>query len=82
MNERKISLLENITVSRGSSPNEEAVAKDKIAKYASAISQGQAHRTKNPTPVHIYESMPPEEQRFRTEWYRLKTENRKKWKVE
>lgn len=81
MNERKISLLENITVSRGASPNEEAIAKRKIAQYAERISQ---YKTKNPTPVHIYEDVSSsiEEQRFRMKWEQVKRENRKKWKVD
>lgn len=81
MDERKISLLKNVTVARGASLNEEAFAKSKIDQYAAAM---KTHRTKNPTPVHIYEDLSSsiEEQRFRMEWYKLKMENRKKWKVE
>ena len=79
MDERKISLLENMTIKNGCTPNEESIAKKKIAQYAAAMN---THRTKNPTPVHIYEDIPLEELHFRRKWYELKRENRKKWGVE
>lgn len=83
MNKRKIGLLENITVARGASPNEEAIAKAKIAKYAAAMNKPKQRpkteplRFMNEDEAHSFD-----EQQFRQKWYELRQANRKRWKVE
>ena len=83
MNERKIALLEQITVERGSTPNEEAIAKEKMAQYAAALkAPGPAMRSVMFEDIRSDEQKPLHEQRFLNEWHKLKNDNRKKWKAE
>jgi len=83
MDERKISLLEQITVERGASPNEESIAKRKMAQYAAALkAPGPTARPMMFEDIRSDEQKPLHEQRFLNEWHKLKNDNRKKWKAE
>ncbi len=89
MDERKISLLENMTVARGASPNEERIAQEKIAKYSSFMAKPKEPiQTQSQTwnydvyDGNVYSDPPIEEQRFRMKWEQVKRENRKKWGID
>ncbi len=69
--------LARMTVANGASPNEEAIARNKMAKYANFIKKETPKKS-----FHIQEEndiMPLHEHQFRQEWYKLKMENRRKW---
>jgi hypothetical protein len=69
--------LSRITVKNGASPNEEAIARRKIAEYAKYMNNTRPQRRV----VVEEERMPLHEQIFLKEWFKLKMANRKKWKV-
>jgi hypothetical protein len=68
--------LSRVTVKNGASPNEEAIARRKIAEYAKFM-----NKTRPQPRVVVNEPMPIHEQMFLKEWFALKMANRKKWKV-
>jgi len=83
MTEKLIEKLSQISIERGSTPNEEAIAKEKMAKYAATLNApGPAARPMMFEDIRSDEQKPLHEQRFLNEWYKLKNDNRKKWKAE
>jgi hypothetical protein len=83
MTEKLIEKLSQISIERGSTPNEEAIAKEKMAKYSAVLNApGPAARPMMFEDIRSDEQKPLHEQRFLNEWHKLKNDNRKKWKAE
>ena len=66
-----------MTVENGASPNEEAIAKRKMAQYTAACKVPK----QTPRQPFFEDIRSYEDEQFLRKWHALKEENRKKWKI-
>jgi len=81
MKQHLIDALSKMTVENGCAPNEESIAKEKIAKYASFMKKERApqiHHIEENT-LNTWEQLA--DRRYKESFYKLAQENRKKWKI-
>jgi hypothetical protein len=84
MKQNLIDALANMTVENGASPNEEDIAKRKMAQYTAALTRNTPKTNLVQSPPWIYDEdviANETELRFREKWQTMKQANRKKWKI-